>query len=200
MTRFEVTLRNTKLAPQDLATLSNPFAELRLVMLEPGGQPLSRRLLIQFARAFGIESLRAVTSAEEYASVRDDICAHGGRPTFHPADCFDADWQRLVRKLFRILGLSVASPRIGKPAPAPAPKTTRKTLTRSSGAKAGRRCPFCGGLINPEKRAHARFCSNSCRVRDHRAGNERKKERRKVIDEMRTAHVERARRRMKGRA
>lgn len=111
LTRFEATVKNPRLRGRqlqldELAQLKDPFKDLHLAWFNAGFLPLSRRLLVEYARYFGNAALRAELSAAEFERlVRDMEASHRAPLPPHPSELFNNSWRSVVRRLLGKLGL-----------------------------------------------------------------------------------------------
>jgi hypothetical protein len=105
--RIEVTVRSPKLALANLGHLANPFDRLRLFHLRSDGLPFARRVMVDYARVFGLPALKAELTEVEFKALAADVEASAAAPTVpHPREVFAARWSSVARRLLHALAPS----------------------------------------------------------------------------------------------
>lgn len=100
VTRFEARVRRPGIAIEQLAMLPNPFCKLRLLDLRRLDLPFERRVLVCYARLFGVPALRDHLDDETFKLLLSAVSrAERADDVPHPRQLFDERWRVLAGRL-----------------------------------------------------------------------------------------------------
>lgn len=106
LTRIEAHVQRPGLGLLALPALENPFTRLRLFLLRPDGLPFERRLLVEYARFFGLPALKGELDPDDFEALCSDLELSDAAPLVpHPRDVFTARWPAVSRSLLSALRL-----------------------------------------------------------------------------------------------
>jgi hypothetical protein len=102
-TRVEAQLRNLG-SIRNLSALPNPFSDLQLFHLTADGLTFPRRVLVEYAGVFGLRSLKARLTRDEFRDIAGglELVERSGKVP-HPRDAFATQWPEVARSLRQLL-------------------------------------------------------------------------------------------------
>ena len=103
LTRIEAELHHVRVSLSELASLKDPFSHLQLFDLSSGDLPLPQALLLNYARVFGLATLRDHLERNEFVALVNARPRSSLLP--HPSAVFDQQWSGAVATLLRELNV-----------------------------------------------------------------------------------------------